>query len=70
MLVTTLKQFKTLKSVNLSKFVSVCMDLNLLQFLPSALRRLGKQHMLVPHYGIKNIQDLIFIIEPGNTMHN
>ena len=70
MLINTLKQFKALKSVNLATFANICADLNLTQFLASALRKMNKQHMLVSHYTVRNIMDQMYLFEPGNAREN
>ena len=70
MLVSTIKQFKPLKNVYITKFVQVCLDYGLEQFLPAVLRRNGKQHMLMVHHTLKNIYDLVHVLEPGNLKAN
>ena len=70
MLVSTIKTFKPLQNVYLTKFVQVCLDYGLEQFLPAVLRRNGKQHLLTVHYTLKNIFDLVLVLEPGNVRSN
>jgi len=46
MLINNLRKMKKLKQISLPKFTNICLELDLLEYVPATLKRLGKSSML------------------------
>ena len=68
--VNSLKKIKKVNHINLSKFTNICLELNMLAYMPKALKRLGRSDLLQLPDEITCLSEDIQEINPANLENN
>ena len=69
-IVNNLKKVKPLKNISLAKFTNLCLELDLLEYLPQALKRLGRNNMMKLPEPLLRCSDALLDIRSDKKLTN
>ena len=69
-LINALKKVKKLQAITLPKFTNICLELDLLEYIPATLKRLGRGSILRLPSSMYKLSELLQEVNPAFSKSN